>query len=197
MEDSSTGNQANTQGGSEYSSGIDTASSGQLESASITSEILLANRGSSSAGSSDIRVVRLLNFDTLADAADALALVAARTTAQGTTITTTQGSPAKGRFTITATTDHTVNEEDVRRKRPRPPETTTTTNPFSVRSIKCLISSSYNLYDDVNGIYSVPFCQKRLSVKHSRLLSALVEMFCFKYVGGATTRRFPHTFNTG
>ena len=137
MEDSSTGNQPNAQGGSEYSSGIDTASSGQLESASITSEILLANRGSNSAGSSDIGVVRLLNFDTLADAADALALVAARTTAQGT-ITTPQGSPAAGRFTITTTTDYTVNEEDVRRKRPRPPETTTTANPFLVRSIKCL-----------------------------------------------------------
>ena len=54
MNNSSTdveGNQPNTQRGSEYSSGIDTASSGQLESASFTSEILLANRVNSSAGS--------------------------------------------------------------------------------------------------------------------------------------------------
>ena len=123
-------NQAVGNANSEDSSGIGIPSS--------TSDILFINRDTDSSSSSGIHIVPVLHFDALANAVTSTSASASRRT-------TTPKSSNKSLLTTltvgstTTTVDHTVNDEDMRKKKAKSPASRPAsgppvfgpTNPFS------------------------------------------------------------------
>ena len=143
MEDSSSDTQQVEAGLNQAVGNADSEDSSGIGIPSSTSDILFINRDTDSSGSSGIHIVSVLNFDALANAVPSTSVSASRTS-------TTPKSSSKSMLTTltvgstTTMVDHTVNEEDMRKKKAkslasRPasgPLVFGPTNPFStVRAI--------------------------------------------------------------